>query len=98
MSEARLQALERLLIEVQFDHPRQRVARVDEFYAHQRSDVRRVLLYALRSRTFWAHRDGEVNAARAVAYQNIAGMLTRVLDDWASPTAGGEQQEGTTTR
>ena len=87
-SAERLADLERLLLEVQFDHPAQRARRVDEFYAGVRGDdaarlrghVKVVCLYALDRRTFWAHRDGAASVARAVAYQSIAGMLIRVLD------------------
>ena len=80
--------LERLLVKIQFDHPAQRARLVDEFYASVRAEavadlrgrVRKVCLYALDRRTFWAHRDGAAAVARAVAYQSIAGDLIRVLD------------------
>jgi hypothetical protein len=85
--------LERLLIAVQFDHPTQRALLVDEFYtkvraddvAQLRADVKHVCLHAIERRTFWAHRDGVVAVARAVAYQSIVGMLIRVLDAGDAP-------------
>lgn len=45
-----------------------------------RSEVRRVAVYALNRRQFWAHQPGETAVARAVAYQHIAGELIRLLD------------------
>lgn len=87
----RIAALERLLVDVQFDHPAQRARLVDEFYASVRADdvaqlrnwVKKVCLHAIDRRTFWAHRDGAASVARAVAYQSIVGSLIRVLDDSA---------------
>lgn len=96
--EQRLAALRDLLIEVQFVHPDLRAQRVDAFYA-ARSDlarrVRRIHLYALERRTFWAnHDDTAINAARAVAYQSVAGMLQRALEGSPSVAAPDESPVG----
>jgi len=84
----RLLAIERVLQETRHMHPSVRAERVDEFfrdlYAAEHkallARLRKVAVYALGRRDHWARAEGQINAARAVAYQSIAGYLIRVLD------------------
>lgn len=49
--------------------------------AHLRRRVRSVAVECLRRRETWARQNGEVNTARAVAYQSVAGLLQQALED-----------------
>lgn len=87
-TEERLETLRQLLIDTQFDHPDQRTRLIDDFYSEVytksnselHDEVEKVYLHALGRRTFWAKLEGQINTARAVAYQSIAGDLLRILD------------------
>lgn len=46
-----------------------------------RARVREIAAELLTRRAYWASRPGEIDAARAVAYQSAAGLLQRALED-----------------